>query len=66
MGGRVDMGEQRTKSQCVARGCHGCVVCDPKELNELRTCFDCGKQFLPPPYESQKNTRCCELCAQYA
>jgi len=58
--------EKRTAMQCAARGCYGCLICDPKELHEERECFDCGSQFIPPPYESQKNSRCCEICAQYA
>lgn len=58
--------EKRTALQCAARGCSGCSVCDPKELHESRECFDCGQQFVPPPYKGMENNRCCEACAQYA
>lgn len=57
---------KRTAMQCQARGCSGCSICDPKELNEERTCHDCGEQFTPPPIESMKDMRICEPCAQYA
>ena len=58
--------EKRTALQCAARGCEGCSVCDPKEIGEPRTCIDCEKEFVPPPYESCKNMRVCEPCAQFA
>ena len=58
--------EKRTALQCAARGCSGCLICDKKELHEERECFDCGKQFIPPQYESMKDSRCCEACAQFA